>query len=266
MIHELTPSQFGRVSYLFEGPKHHVPVIAILNRDFPGRVFVDDPDGPRVAVAWALTRWAYISGDPGTSSFIEMMPDLVDRIIIPDSRKMGQTWFELYCPNDSVWTARIESVLSAYHPGSHYELLLTLDPSRFHSSRVLQLPPGVRVERVQVPIIPQRARDCSLIEEGFRTRTAVGFACLLNNSQVAVCQSNGFAAGREFMVDVETPDPVYRGKGYARLASHALVEDSIRRGDCPLWETVEGNQASLHLAQGLGFIQQERYPVSAIEF
>jgi|GEM_PF-1881795 len=266
MIQELKPSQFHRVSRLFEGVRHHLPANAVLNRDFPGRVFVDDPDEPRVAVAWALTRWAYISGDAEASSFVEMLPDLMDRIIVPNSLELGQRWFELYCEDDPLWTTRIEFVLSRYHPERHYELLLVLDPWRFRRSAVLPLPPGVRVERVEIPIIPQQARHSLLIEKEYRTRTAFGFACLLNDSRVALCGSNGLATGREFMVDVETPDPRHRRKGYANVASHALVADSIRRGYVPLWEALEDNLASLRLARGLGFADQERYTVYRVEF
>ncbi|MBL7174760.1 MAG: hypothetical protein ISS66_02935 [Desulfobacteraceae bacterium] len=75
------------------------------------------------------------------------------------------------------------------------------------------------------------------------------FLFLVNDCRVALYRSNGLAAGREFMLDVETPDPVHRVKGYTRVASHALVEDSVRRSYSPLWETVEDNQLSLRLVQ-----------------
>jgi RimJ/RimL family protein N-acetyltransferase len=196
-----------------------------------------------------------------------MLPELVDRIVIPDSRRLGQRWFELYCPDDSVWTTGIEAALSEHHPEKHYELLLVLDPDRLRTSeRALPPGPGVRVEKIEVPIMSQQARDSSLIEEEFLTRTTFGFACLVNDSTVSLCRSNGFAAGGEFMVDVETPDPEHRGRGYARAASQALVEHAISCGYSPLWETVEDNLPSLRLSHGLGFVEQERYPVYAIEF
>jgi RimJ/RimL family protein N-acetyltransferase len=265
MIHELEPAQYDRAVSLFEGAKRHVPAMAILHHAFPGRVFVDDPGEPRAALAWALTRWAYIAGD-AASALVELLPDLVDRIVIPDSRRLGQDWFELYCQDDPVWIARLAAALTTYRPEQHFELLLVLDPERWRASSDPTRAPGVHVQRVDVPILPPRALDSPLIDEAFRRRTAVGFACLVGESQVAVCRSNGFAAGREFMVDVETPEPEHRGKGYASIASHALVDYSLRQGYSPLWETVEDNEPSLRLARRLGYVERERYPVYAIEF
>ena len=68
------------------------------------------------------------------------------------------------------------------------------------------------------------------------------------------------------MIDVDTFDKSDRDKGYATAAGVALLDHCLESGLNPLWETTEDNIASQRLAEKLGFIKNEKYPVYAIEF
>jgi RimJ/RimL family protein N-acetyltransferase len=68
------------------------------------------------------------------------------------------------------------------------------------------------------------------------------------------------------MIDVVTYQKDDRGKGLATAATVALLDYCLERKLVPLWETTEDNVASQRLAEKLGFIKHETYPVYAIEF
>lgn len=58
---ELKKSDYEIVKKFFADKKYRVPAIAVLNGDFPGKVFVDNIDNPEIAMVWALSRWSYSS-------------------------------------------------------------------------------------------------------------------------------------------------------------------------------------------------------------
>ena len=127
-----------------------------------------------------------------------------------------------------------------------------------------------------VAIILDNSASMGVVDQGpdreqIRFRTALRAAEQImdelrdGDRVMSICRSNGLAAGRQFMVDVETPDPEARGKGYALLTATALVDHAIEAGLEPLWETTEFNTPSRRLARRLSFTAGEPYPVYAIQ-
>jgi len=94
----------------------------------------------------------------------------------------------------------------------------------------------------------------------------MGFKLLSDDKIVAQCRSNGFVNGNEFMIDVKTFDKNNRNKGLGIAASVALLDYCLEKNLNPLWETTEDNNSSNRLAEKLGFIKNQSYPVYAIEF
>jgi len=267
MIHELEPSDFSKVSHLFQGHKQYVPVFAVIDRNFPGRVFVDEKDSPETALVWAVSRWAYIDGDPTNPSFNSSFAELIQDVIIPGSTQMGMNWFELYTPDSLEWMATIETSLSRYKPAKHYETVFTFDEQEYLALRnAYTLPSGSRIERVETPILPQRAGDAPFVAEEFKTKTSFGFRLIRDQKVISICRSNGLASGNEFMIDVETFDEKERSKGLATVVSRALLDYCLEHGYIPLWETTSDNIPSRKVARRLGFVEHESYPVYAIEF
>jgi len=267
MIHELEPSDFSNVTHLFQGHKQYVPVFSVIDRNFPGRVFVDEKDSPDTALVWAVSRWAYIDGDPTNPWFNSSFAELIQDVIIPSSVQMGMNWFELYTPDSLEWMTAIETGLSSYKPEKHHETVFTFDEQEYLALRnAYTLPSGSRIERVETPILPQRARDAPFVAEEFKTRTSFGFRLIRDQKVISICRSNGLASGNEFMIDVETFDEKERSKGYATAVGRALLDYCLEHGYIPLWETTSDNIPSRKVARRLGFVEHESYPVYAIEF
>jgi GNAT superfamily N-acetyltransferase len=267
MINELEPSDFSKVAHLFRERKEYQPVFAVIDGEFPGRIFVDQRDNPRVVLVWAISRWAYIDGDPSISSFNEGLPKLIRDTIIPCSLQMKRNWFELYTSDSPEWATVVEKVLEEYNPKKHYETVYTFDRERYSASRrPFVLSEGEWIGKKEFPILPPVACDASFLEEKFKTKTSFGFALVKEGKNVSVCRSNGFISGREFMIDVYTTDKNERGKGHATAVCTALIDFCLENGYIPLWETTQDNIPSRKLAHRLGFVEKETYPVYAIEF
>jgi GNAT superfamily N-acetyltransferase len=267
MINELEPSDFSKVAPIFRGRKEYQPVFAIIDGEFPGRIFVDNKEEPHVALVWAISRWAYIDGNPSVSSFNEALPKLIRDTIIPCSLQIKRNWFELYTSDSPEWMAAVEKSLEEYKPKKHYETVFTFDRQRYLASKKpFVLSEGEWIGKKEFPILSPAAREAPFVEEKFLKKTSFGFALIKDGRDISVCRSNGFVFGREFMIDVYTTDKNERGKGHATAVSTALIDFCLENGYIPLWETTQDNIPSRKLAHRLGFVASEFYPVYAIEF
>lgn len=267
MIQELEPGDFTRVSHLFLGHKQYLPVFAVIHGNFPGRILVDAREAPRTALVWALSRWAYVDGDPRNDAFNQALPSLVRNIIIPDSLRMNMQWFELYTADSPQWMTTLETSLEAFGPEQHFETVFTFNEQRYQRLRKpFTLPAGWSITRAEFPILPSAARDAPFIAPEFKTRTTFGFQLACDGQVISVCRSSGFVFGNEFMIDVVTVDESARGKGYATAVGTALTDYCFEHRFVPLWETTLDNIPSRKVAHKLGFVEDASYPVYAIEF
>ena len=267
MIHELKPGDFYKVTGIFRGHKQYIPVMAVIEGNFPGRIFVDNRDRPETALVWAISRWSYIDGNPDNLQFLHSIANLLNRTVIPVLRKVNRNWFEIYSPNSTQWMKALESCLRDFDSGKHFETTFTWDKRKYSEIRSdYSFPKGLSITQAEIPIMPSNIIYDSLIGNDFRSSTAIGMRVMDKNRVVAHCRSNGFSVGDEFMIDVETFNKKDRGKGYATAAGIALMDYCLDKGLKPLWEATEDNIASRKLAKKLGFIEDESYPVYGIEF
>ena len=62
MYHKLTQHEYARVYSVFDPYLREPLLYAVLEGRHPGRVWVDNPDGPRAAFVWSHTECAYAVG------------------------------------------------------------------------------------------------------------------------------------------------------------------------------------------------------------
>jgi len=267
MIYELDFPEFTRVRFLFQGHEQYLPVLAVIEGNFPGRVFVNDRDKPQTALVWAVGRWAYIEGDRDCREFTHSLAEFVRETVIPDSQRLKMNWFELYAANSQSWMRELESCLGDFGLSRHFESVFVWGEERYLNFRSgYTFPAGSVVKQVEEPILPTSTLEVSFVPENFKTRTSFCFNLMIEDRVVAQCRSNGFAVGTEFMIDVNTFEKDDRGRGYVTAAAVALLDHCLHNGLVPFWEATEDNAVSRRLAQKLGFLEKETYPVYAIEF
>ena len=267
MIYELAADEFLLVERLFQGPLQYIPALSVVYQQYPGRVFVDDRENSRVAIVWALGRWAYIEGEGFSERFTELLGDFIRRVVIPDSQLLNMDWFELYVPDSGDWETAVAHHLSGFDSSMHFESVFAWDEAAYEGFRSdYTFPPDASTAKADLPILSEKVRSSRSISDELKLKTAIGFRVFSDGVPVAQCRSNGFSLGSRFMIDVVTFDTIRRGKGYATAAAVALLDYCRKNGLIPLWETTEDNAASRRLAEKLGFVEVESYPVFAIEF
>lgn len=266
MFKEIGLSDFEKVRRLFQGHKQYIPVLAIIDGRFPGRIFVDKSQYPEVAIAWAISRWAYIEGNHDWNELAFSLSDLIREIIIPDSLGMNIKWFELYAPNSGEWKGKLDKWLKDFNCKRHYETAYIWDKPAYDRFRTeYSIPVEVALEISDHPILPEHISKTPFVSDSLKSQTAIGCKATVNGKTVAYCRSNGLASDNEFMIDIATSDRSLRGKGYATAAAVGLLDYCFDKRLAPLWETTEDNAASRRLAQKLGFIEAETYPVYRLD-
>ena len=85
----------------------------------------------------------------------------------------------------------------------------------------------------------------AFLEKGF------GY-CLIEDGQMAACAFASGVSNDYVDIGVETAEE-YRGKGYGKIVSAAMVRETLRRGKTPVWDCDTRNEASMRLACSVGF-------------
>lgn len=90
-------------------------------------------------------------------------------------------------------------------------------------------------------------------------REGLGYCVLTQGRVVSLCYSI-FVSGLHREIDILTVDS-YKRQGLARAAASAFIRDCLNQGLQPGWDCFKENRASLLLAEGLGFVQKNSFPV-----
>ncbi|MCP4706278.1 MAG: GNAT family N-acetyltransferase [candidate division Zixibacteria bacterium] len=268
MIEELKHSEFKKVTDIFIPNNQHLPVFSIINGNHPGRIFVDNKNNPKTAIAWATGRWAYIDGCSNNTDFNRSLLKFINETIISDSKnKLKMDWFELYTCGVPEWEEIISKTVKEFDSSKHFESVYIWDKTKFSNYReYYKFPVNLTVKKNNFRLLSEKAQRSSLVPKRFKTKTTYGFSVLSKEEELAHCRSTGFEVDNKFMINVITHDANQRKKGYAEMASVALLDFCIENKLIPLWETTEDNIGSQRLAKKLGFVKDQTYPVYAIEF
>ncbi len=200
--------------------------------------------------------------------FIQSIPNLIKEIIIPDSQnKLKMDWFELYACGSPKWENIIDNVVKQFDSSKHFESVYIWDKQIYADFRATyNFPAGHSIKKTDFPIISEKALKSSLVPKRFKIKRTFGFSIMSKEEELAHCRSTGFEVGKTFMINVITHDANFRKKGYATIATVALLDFCLENNLVPLWETTEDNIGSQKLAKKLGFVKDQTYPVYAIEF
>jgi len=124
-------------------------------------------------------------------------------------------------------------------------------------------PEGVTVTRLDARLAAEAAAGVNahlVFETSFATPQAfeaggIGFGVILNGTPVAGA-SSAFVSDEGIEVQVNTHED-FRGRGFATLASAALLVACLERGLTPHWDT--GDPVSDRLARRLGYVPLPDY-------
>ena len=248
---------------------NHLFALAVLEGQVEGEVYADDPLDPAAFYVLHSYGMTLLYGEPQDERFFG---EVRARLLNGDGSRKRAEWLQVW---PDAWNARLHGMLgrqlrasdeSAPAPDAavevHTRVNFRFDPLRFESS-MEALPecplPLVRVdaqiyEAVRGAVVPHffwRSRDAFL-------RDGIGFSAIDGRLPASTAFS-AFIHGTQLEIGIETHG-AFQGRGLAQHSCGALIAHCIAAGLEPLWACREGNTASLHLAQRLGFVPTHRIP------
>jgi RimJ/RimL family protein N-acetyltransferase len=267
MMHELEPGEFGRTRSLFEGFDYSLSIQAAIEGNNPGRIFVDDLDRPRTALA--LTVEGYLlAGDHGNREANEALRRLFQDRIFTGEVFVNGDWSMSLAVHPEAWEARLPELIPTHEAERseryHYLCQAVAFDWRQH------LPEGYTVRRVELPlwhdpavVFPDPIREWIDIEEVWGTEHSffdrgVSFVVLHGQEVVAWCTPD-CVAGDQIDVGIMT-HPAHRRKGLAAVAVAATVEQCLRQGFRAVgWHCNADNVGSWRTAERVGFVRDREY-------
>ncbi len=267
MFQELDPSQFEGIRSLFQNFDYSLSILAAIEGNNPGRIFVDNPHEARTALA--LTVEGYLLA--GESEDLEIIGGL-------------QRLFKERIFTGEVYVNGNQSMSLAVHPQSWEERLPELIPTheveineRYHYlCRELKfdwrnhIPEEYFVRRVDRAfqadpeiIFPGALSEWMDFEavwwskEEFYSK-GISFAVLHGNEVVAWCTPD-CVAGDRIDVGIIT-HRAHRRKGLAAVAVAATVEECLKQGFGAIgWHCNADNTGSWKTAEKVGFYRNREY-------
>jgi RimJ/RimL family protein N-acetyltransferase len=259
---ELDAAHIASVRPLFEALSHLIPLTGVLNGDHLGRIFVDDPVDPAVALAWTPWGYYYLGGGLGAPGACEMLSDLLRETLIPASVAGGERGL-LVTLSAPRWETKLERLWGLDGAVRIRRRTFSFDSEAFAVHRCWSdyVPPGFSMQRVgcaEAQLLEGELRATWPSMDAFLAR-GLGFCLLHEGEPVSACTS-AFVAGGAVEIGVYT-DAAYRRQGLATLTGAALIEACLERGLRPNWECFADNKSSVALARKLGFVPSGEYPI-----
>jgi GNAT superfamily N-acetyltransferase len=253
---ELTPAQYDSVRPLLTPFAHYLTPDAILAGLTPGRVFADDPDAPKTAVAWYGHR-AFVVGRANEQAR-QQMAAWWQGVVLQEKARSGLG--ELVLHVDAAWTGHITAVFTPPTPQVYSRRAYRLDARS--GGWAVDLPAGFRPRPVAADLLADgRIQNMAyLTEEMVSERPSIedflahsfGVCLLHENEMIGWCLSE-YNCGQRCEIGIAVAEP-FRRRGLATLMAQTFIEQALTRGVHDIgWICWAGNRPSVATAEKLGF-------------
>jgi len=276
-VHELKAAARLAAKPLVEALPSSIYALAVVTGGEHGRVFVDNPDHPTVALVWEDTGNVFISSQPAERGLpgpdvIRDIQDLLLGEFVPEAlrTRTRPMCFIAYTPES--WGDELQSMLKDLPPIPSKRLCYRAegpDDEAVELLSKLAVPPeGCEIRPADKDLLESdipNAEDARaeatkmwgsvarFVREGF------GY-CVTYNGVVTSWSLNECPSGNRISVGVETV-PEYQRKGHGTAAAANTLLRCRREGLVADWDLWESNTPSMKLAEKLGLSRVAEYPV-----
>jgi RimJ/RimL family protein N-acetyltransferase len=226
-----------------------------------GRIFVNDRPSPTSLLLYAACDFIIFAGDTSDADFNRAWYDALTTEISPGA------WRFFMDPAES-WDAVLDELFagSKIHRVPRYTF--TLDEARFrvgpHADWRRNVPAGYDVRRYdQALAAGAGGLEAFWGDVDLFLKHGVGVAVMHGDEVVSRCHTVFVGAG-EAEIGIETSE-AHRRRGLATLAASAFIEASFERNLEPAWSCWFNNEASVALAEHLGFVRGPDVPMVIVE-
>jgi len=267
MLQELNPNEFEKARPLFQGFDYSLSIHAAIEGNNPGRIFVDDVDRPRTALA--LTVEGYLlAGDRDNPATNEALRRLLKEKIFTGEIFVNGDWSMSLAVHPETWEARLPELIPTHEVeklGRYHYLCRAVKfdwrnntPQGYTVHRVDQA--LLNSAQVVFPDVLREWMDFAQVwwtVENFMSK-GVSF-CVLQERQVVAWCTPDCVAGDRIDVGVMT-HPAHRRRGLAAVAVAATVEHCLNHGFSAVgWHCSPDNLGSWKTAEKVGFERNREY-------
>ncbi|WP_314585992.1 GNAT family N-acetyltransferase [Paenibacillus terrigena] len=257
---ELKTNEYDKITPLIAHKEHEfifVFVQSVIDRNQPGRIFVNNMDNPTAGLVASRGGKYYLFGDEQDLSFNR---SLLDFLANPDKHAH---FYDLYFSSNS-WISMIKAPLHdnvVELKRSHYILRDTaIVPDEHHvQSGAFQL---TRMNtQLYDKYVQEMDHSYSLLWDSAEMylERAIGY-CFLNESGFVSACNTFYLGGGYIEPDIITLSD-YRNQGLAFTLCQEFIIQSRQRKLIPYWDCDSGNDASNQLATKLGFSKVGEVPI-----
>lgn len=265
MITELNRQDYYKIRHITDKCKN-VEVRSVLNKNNPGRVYVDHPTDPTAALIWIQGQQGFqLVGDAKSRSFKENLEEFMRIHIEPQLKKQNIDFVELGAELDT-WDKSIQEI---FHNRN-------ISSDKQHVFIMKEKPQSIQIQDREITIHQidtdvlksRRLENHSFVEkkilcfwDSLDIFLDQGFGCYVehNNHVVSVCLS-AFVADHTHAIDIETLDG-YRRRNYGAAVATAFVQECTQRGIHPYWDCTPENTGSIRIAQSIGMSHDFDYQI-----
>jgi RimJ/RimL family protein N-acetyltransferase len=265
MFQELKPSEYEKVRSLFQGFDYSLSIQAAFEGNNPGRIFVDNLEAPRTAVALTV-EGTLLTGDHSDPATITDLNQLFEDQIFTGQVFVEEDWSMTLAVHPEEWEAKLSEIIPTHQAFllTHYYYLCR--KVRFNWRR--HMPRGYTLHRIDQDLLsdPALAIPEDLSEriqrawgtaDNFVTNGA-GFCVLHENAVVSRCTAD-CVAGERIDVGFLTA-PVHQRRGLATAVIAATAEYCLSQGFTAVGVHCEaGNLASWKAVGKVGFEKAREY-------
>lgn len=251
-IYELPTKRFHQTATLFARAWFdEMYMESVLLGRQPGRIFVDDPTTPTSAVMFRTYEY-YTAGDPVQSM----------RRFLRDAPAEADVFDHFYgwCPVGKAWE---EALLADFDSLGYIPRLNFI----WNNAPLLNwragLPAGTEICPLDKALAQQvdeaLHETIGLFWSGYDRFERDGFGFALMKDGVPLSTAFTSSVGTKAINIAVATDVNQQRQGLAKWVCSALIEETLRRGLLPTWDTDSMNGRSRALAKRLGFIEREPF-------
>jgi RimJ/RimL family protein N-acetyltransferase len=259
MIVELKPEEFPGIQHLFPDVHLRLMIDGMVAGNSPARVWTDDAGRPRSAYIWDNRYCHYLAGSDRNETFNGSVARLLEEEIKPEVLSQGRRIYKVYYTPSS-WEKIAVRILDEVLPIRAKRCLYRFEKQSVPGS-AYETPPGFLLAPIDGKLLADRTlgnvedvtseiNSCwssieAFLENGF------GF-CVRNREEIACWCTAEYVSEGKCGIGVETVEG-YRKRGFASLATSALVEHCIESGIAAHWDCWADNVPSVKTAESLTF-------------
>jgi tetratricopeptide (TPR) repeat protein len=265
MFQELEPNEVARVRPLFQGFDYSLSIHALIEGNNPGRIFVDDLERPRTALALTV-EGCLLAGDDSHPATNKALRRLFKEHIFTGRVFVEDDWSMTLAVHPEAWVAKLPELVPTHEADElrRYHYLCrevkfdwrdglpkgyTVRPV----DRDLLIDPALRVpEHIPAKIETYWGTVDRFLAKG------TGFCVVHGGEAVSWCIAD-CRAGDRMDVGIMTA-AAHRRRGLAAVATAATVEGCLDHGFAAVgWHCEQDNVGSWKTAEKVGFERTREY-------